>query len=144
MDMTDKDKLEREHSQQMNDDALKRVEEEMTKEESERLEKIFFEDCETVTLRDGKEYKIPPCTLRDARNLMNSLKVINLENIVLNFMPTGDEEEDKHRIDTLFKIILIGFVNYPNIDRDYIDRYVDVVTAGKVIDTLLGINLIKK
>lgn len=146
----DKEVMEREHSQSMNDEAVDRIKAEMEEDvkvdagESERLAKIFFEDAEEITLRDGKTYSIPPCTLKDARKLMNSLRTINVDMIILNFLPTGDDEEDEKRMNKLYDILLIGFVGYPEVTRDYIDRYVDVNIAKKIIEILIGINNIKK
>lgn len=35
----------------------------LTKEEADRIESVFFEDDESIKLRDGKVYKIP-CLIR--------------------------------------------------------------------------------
>lgn len=116
--------------------------EKLTKEEAERIESVFFEDDEEIMLRDGKKYKIHPCTLKDARRLMNLLKTVQIEAIILNFLPKDDggtgAEED------LFDILLIAFKGYPHIDRDYIDNYVDLETARKIIEIMIGLNGIKK
>lgn len=116
--------------------------ENISKEEAERIESVFFEDDEEIMLRDGKKYKIPPCTLKDARKLMKLLKTVQIDAIILNFLPkedggTGSEED-------LFDILLIAFKNYPHVDKEYIDKYVDLETARKIIEIMIGLNGLKK
>lgn len=138
---------EKEHSKQMNDEAVARIraeEEAMAKPIENPSEAIFFEDDETINLRDGKEYRIAPCSLKDARKLMNHLKTVNVEAIVLNFAPTGDEAMDNQREDDLMNILGIAFKGYPHIDREYIEEYVDLDIARRLIDIMLGLNGLKK
>lgn len=116
--------------------------ENISKEEAERIESVFFEDDEEIMLRDGKKYKIPPCTLKDARKLMKLLRTVQIDAIILNFLPkedggTGSEED-------LFDILLIAFKNYPHVDKEYIDKYVDLETARKIIEIMIGLNGLKK
>ncbi len=116
--------------------------EKITKEEAEHIESVFFEDDEEIMLRDGKTYKLHPCTLKDARRLMKLLRTVQIEAIILNFLPEDDggtgAEED------LFDILLLAFKNYPHVDKDYIDNYVDLETAKQIIEIMIGLNGIKK
>lgn len=140
-----KDQLEKEHSEQMNKDAVERVKEEtLSQEEANRIESAFFEDDEVIKLRNGKTYRVPPCTLKDARKLMKLLGTVNVDAIILNFVPTGDDEVDDKRQNDLFDILLMAFRNYPEADKDFIDSYVDLNTAKKIIDVLIGLNGLKK
>ncbi len=113
----------------------------LTKEEADRIESIFFEDDESVKLRDGKTYKIPPSNLKNARRLMQLLKTVNIDAIILNFSPTGEDEQKEN---DLFEALLIAFSNYPEVDREYLENYVDIITASKIIEILIGLNGLKK
>jgi len=115
--------------------------EKLTKEEAERVAKVFFEDDEEIKLRDGKTYRIHPCTLKDARRLMNLLNTVHIDAIILNFLP---REDGKSSEEDLYDILLIAFKEYPHVDRDYIDEYVDLETARKIIEIMIGLNGIKK
>lgn len=119
---------------------------EITKEESERLASVFFEDDEEITLRDGKKYKIAPCTLAEARKLTQLIKTVNVDAIILNFIPEIDEDsgEEITRENDLLNILLMAFKNYPHVDKNYIDNYVDLELAREIIEIMLGINGIKK
>lgn len=136
----------------MNDEAVARIKAEAQEELDKQHEAtptavgeaIFFEDDEVIQLRDGKEYKIAPCSLRDARKLMNHLKTVNVDAIVLNFAPTGDEAMDTQRENDLISILQIAFKNYPHVDTDYIEEYVDLDIARRLIDIMLGLNGLKK
>lgn len=157
----EKARLEREHSQQMNNAAVERARRELeemesqrennntdkkeviTKEEAKRIESVFFEDDAEITLRDGKTYKIPPCTLRDARRLMQLIKIVNVDIILMNFVPDG-EGFSEERIEALYELLGLGFKNYPHVDEDYLDRYVDLELAKEIIDILIGLNGLKK
>jgi hypothetical protein len=140
-----KERAEREHSEKMNKEAVERIKHEaLTPQEAARIESVFFEDDAEISLRDNKKYKIPPASLRDARRLMQLLKTVNVDAIILNFVPTGNEELDKKREDSLFEILLLAFKNYPEIDRDYLDRFVDLEIARKLIEILIGLNGLKK
>jgi len=140
-----KEVLEREHAEQMNKEAVERIKKEfLSKEEAERIESIFFEDDAEIRLRDGKRYKIPPCTLKNARRLMQLLKTVNIDVIMLNFVPTGDEALDERRINELYEILEMAFVNYKEVTREYIEEYVDVELAKKIIEILIGLNGLKK
>jgi hypothetical protein len=140
--MKDKVQLEKEHSEMMNREAVERIKREA--EELERSEAAIFEDDAPIKLRNGKTYYIPPLTLKNARTLMKKLRTINVDAIILNFLPTGNEELDKQREDDLFEVLQMAFVNYPEVDRDFIDQYMDLETAREVIDILIGLNRIKK
>ncbi|MEC0276806.1 hypothetical protein [Peribacillus frigoritolerans] len=141
--MIEKTELEKQHSEKMNEEAINRIkkEEELSIEEREAA---IFEDDAVVTLRNGKKYSVPPLTLKNARQLMKKLRTVNVDAIILNFIPTGNDDLDKKREGDLFDILIMAFVNYPEVDRDYIDEFMDLETARNVIDTLIGINGIKK
>jgi hypothetical protein len=115
----------------------------ITQEEAENISAIWFEDDEEVCLRDGKTYKVPPSNLMDARKIMDLLKVINVDYIALNFVPSGNAELDNKRVEGLFTLLDIAFKPY-GLSREYLDKYVDVVTARKICDILIGLNGIKK
>lgn len=121
----------------------KEVVEEVTLEEAETIEKVFFEDDEEIMLRDGKTYKIHPCTLKDARTLMQLLKTVNIEAIILNMLPSEEDDEETTEGD-LFDVLLLAFKGYDHIDREYIDNYVDIDIAREVINIMIGLNGIKK
>lgn len=145
--MSEKERLEREHSAMANQQAVDRIKQEiLTQEESDRLASIFFEDDEEITLRDGKTYKILPANLKNARRLMQLLRTVNVNLIIANFIPTDDDEEEPQRVKDLYEILSIAFSAYPEIkdNRDYLDEYVDVNIVSKIIDILIGINGIKK
>ncbi len=145
MTKEEKELLEKEHASKMNAQAVERIKQEaLTQEEAERIEAVFFEDDAEIMLRDGKKYKIPPASLRDARKLMKLLRSVNVDAIILNFVPTDDPQIDQKREQDLFDILLLAFKYYPHIDRDYLDRYVDLDTARKIIDILIGLNGLKK
>lgn len=137
----DKAQAEAQHSQQMNQEALDRIKREA---EMEFAEKAVFEDEEIITLRDGKKYAVPPLTLKNARILMKKLRTVQTDVIILNFIPSGDDEKDAEREQDLYDILLMAFTKYPEVTREYIDEKVDLVTARKIIDTLIGLNAIKK
>lgn len=113
----------------------------LTKEEAIKIESIFFEDDESIRLRDGKTYKIPPANLKNARRLMQLLKTVNIDAIILNFSP-NDEDEQKEN--DLYEVLQIAFSAYPEIDREYLENYVDIVTASEIIEILIGLNGLKK
>lgn len=145
--MSEKERLEREHSAMANQQAVDRIKQEiLTQEESDRLASVFFEDDEEITLRDGKTYKILPANLKNARRLMQLLRTVNVNLIIANFIPTDDDEEEPQRVKDLYEILSIAFSAYPEIkdNRDYLDEYVDVNIVSKIIDILIGINGIKK
>lgn len=137
--MTTKEELEKQHSEKMNQEAIEKRKEEISKEESDRIETVFFEDDVEVQLRDGKDYRIHPCTLKDARKIMRMVKSVNIDAIILNFLP-NEEGGSQDAEDDLYDLILIAFKNYKDIDRDYIDQYVDLATAREIINILLGLN----
>lgn len=140
-----KEVLERAHAEEMNRQAVERIKKEtLTREEAERVEGVIFEDDERITLRDGKEYVVPPCNLKDARRLMKLVRTVNIDAIILNFVPTDDEELDKKRENDLFDILLMAFKLYPHVDRDYLDEYCDLNTARRIIEILIGLNGLKK
>jgi hypothetical protein len=115
----------------------------ITQEEADKVSAIWFEDDEEIRLRDGKTYKIPPSNLVDARKIMELLKIINVDYVALNFVPSGNAELDTKRVEGLFTMLEIAFKPY-GLTRDYLDMYVDVVTARKICDILIGLNGLKK
>ncbi|PYE51415.1 hypothetical protein HUB98_05360 [Paenibacillus barcinonensis] len=157
---TDQERAERELAERLNEEAASRFKhnsenKKVTPEEIEAAERAFFEDDEIVTLRDRRKYRIPPCSLKDARRLMKLLKTVNIDAIILNFIPTDDDELDQQRQQDLFDVLGIAFKNYPHIvtkddqgeyiiNREYLDEYLDLNTARKVIDLMIGLNGLKK
>lgn len=157
---TERERQERELAEKLNAEAAERFKNDpenrkFTQEEADAAERAFFEDDEVITLRDRRKYRIPPCNLKDARRLMKLLKTVNVDAIILNFIPTGDEEMDSKRQEGLFDILGMAFKNYPHIvtkgengeyivNKEYLDEYLDLNTARKVIDTLIGLNGLKK
>lgn len=125
---------------EMNKEAVEHIK----AEEIRKTEKIFFEDDEEIRLRDGKVYKIPPVSLKDARKLMQKLKTVNVDVIILNFLPSEDDEMTKQREEDLFDILMMAFKNYPEVTREYIEEYVDVETARRIIEIMIGLNGLKK
>ncbi len=116
----------------------------VTPEESERVERVIFEDDEVVALRNGKLYKIPPCNFKDARRLMKLLRTVNVDVIIFNFLPTENEDEDEKRISDLYTLMKIAFQDYPEVDNVFIDNFVDLKIARKVIEILIDLNGLKK
>ena len=116
--------------------------EKLTPEEAKRIESVFFEDDDVIKLRDGKEYRIPPSRLKDARRLMQLLKTVNIDAVLLNFAPSGDGSSEKEN--DLLEILEIAFKNYPHVTREYLMEYIDIVTATKIIECLIGLNGLKK
>lgn len=144
-----KEQMEYEVAKRLNQEAMERIKQEANQQSAQvnnylTSEAIFFEDDVEIMLRDGKRYKIPPCSLKDARRLMNLLKEINIDLIMVNFLPTGDEEEDEKRINNLYEVLLIAFKNYPQITKEYLEEYVDIGLAKKIIEILIGLNGLKK
>jgi len=117
-------------------------EEPLTKEESEYIEKVFFEDDESVRLRDGVNYKIPPLGLRDAKNLMKKLNTIDTGVIIANLIA---DEEGEDSYDELLSVLLMAFKPYyKDMTVDYLADYVDISSAKEIIDIMIGLNGIKK
>jgi hypothetical protein len=142
--MDNKEQLEKEHSEQMNQEAIERIKQEAEADipTKEQTAVIFFEDDAKLTLRNGKTYTVPPLMLGKARTLLEKLKTVNVDAIILNFLPTGDG--DGQRQEDLYDILLLAFVGYPEVDRDFLDANMDLETARKTIDILIGLNHIKK
>lgn len=126
----------------MNRQGVERIKQEAVS----RSEAVFFEDDEEITLRDGRKYKIPPATLKQARRIMQLLRTVDVQAVVLNFLPTGNEETDRQREENFFELMEIAFSKYPEVsgNREYLEENVDLVIARKVIDVLIGINGLKK
>lgn len=138
------EQLEAEHSEEMNTEAVDRIRQEaLTQADADRIEQVWFEDDEVVKLRDGKTYRIAPASLKDARKLMRFLRSVNVDAIILNFIPTGDEKADDERENNLYQTLEIAFKGH-NLSRDYLDEHVDVEIARKIIDIVIGLNGIKK
>lgn len=158
---TERARQERELAEQLNAKAVEQFKQDdsnrkITQVEADAAERAFFEDDEPIKLRDGRTYRIPPSSLKDARRLMKLLKTVNVDAIILNFLPTDHEELNNKRQQDLFDILGMAFKNYPHIvvgkdeegrylvNRDYLDEYVDLNAARKIIDTLIGLNALKK
>lgn len=117
-------------------------EEKLTQEEADYIEKVFFEDDDIVRLRDGKSYRIPPLGLKDAKNLMKKLNSIDTGVIIANMI---EDENGEDSYDELLEVLLLGFKPYyKEMTVDYLADYVDIGTAKVIIDTLIGLNGLKK
>ncbi|ALA07163.1 putative DNA polymerase III subunit gamma/tau [Brevibacillus phage SecTim467] len=115
----------------------------ITQEESDTREKVFFEEDEKVRLRDGKTYYIPPLGLRDARKLMKKLNTIDSGVIIANLIPDSDDEDDRY--DELLDVLLMAFKPYySHMTIEHLEEYVDLETAKKIIDCMIGLNGLKK
>lgn len=135
---------EQEVKQKVTQNAQEQTQEEpkLTKEEAEYIEKVFFEEDETVRLRDGITYKIPPLGLKDAKNLMNKLNSIDTSIIIANLIA---DEEGNDNYDELLEVLLMAFKPYyKHITVDYLAEYVDINTAKQIIDIMIGLNGLKK
>ncbi|MCU5114929.1 DNA polymerase III subunit gamma/tau [Bacillus wiedmannii] len=120
----------------------KQEEVKLTKQESEFIEKVFFEEDEKVTLRDGKAYAIPPLGLKDAKNLMKKLNTIDTGVIIANLIA---DETGNDSYDELLEVLLMGFKPYyKEISAQYLGDYIDIVTAKEIIDIMIGLNGLKK
>lgn len=115
----------------------------ITQEEADYIEKVFFEEDETVRLRDGKTYRIPPLGLKDARKLMKLLNTIDTGIIISNLMVMEGEDDDRY--DELMEVLLMAFKPYyKHVTADYLAEYVDLVIAKEIIDSMIGLNGLKK
>lgn len=117
-------------------------EEVISLEESNVREKVFFEDDDYVSLRDGRVYQIPPLSLKEARKLMKSLNTIDTSVIIANLMAEEGEEDN---YDQLMDVLLMAFKPYhKDMTKEYLGDYIDLVTAKKIIDSMIGLNGLKK
>lgn len=132
-------------AEKLNQEAVKKFKADaLSAEESSKIESAFFEDAEEITLRDGSTYNVLPASLKNARRLMQLMKSVNVDVVILNFVPTGDDVVDQKREDSLFEILSMAFTEYPEVTREYIEENVDVVSAHDIIEVLIGLNGIKK
>lgn len=114
----------------------------LTPEEAEYIEKVFFEEDEKVKLRDGMTYTIPPLGLKDAKELMKKLNSIDTAIIIANLI---EDEEGNSNYNELLEVLLMGFKPYyKDMTVEYLEEYVDIVTAKQIIDILIGLNGLKK
>lgn len=130
--------------QVVSEEQVEQVEEEekLTREEAEYIKKVFFEDDDKITLRDGRTYRIPPLSLKDGLKLMDKLNGIDTSVIVLNLI---DDGSGNSRYDLLIEVLLMAFKPYyPEITTDYVSEYVDLNTAKEILDIMIGLNQIKK
>lgn len=115
----------------------------LSQEEASIREKVFFEEDEKVRLRDGKTYSIPPLGIRDARKLMKLLNTIDSGIIIANLIPESELDDDRY--EELLRVLLMAFKPYyKHVDTDYLADYVDLETAKKIIDAMIGLNGLKK
>lgn len=137
----------RQLAEQLNQEATERIKKESNEkvslEDAKRKEAIFFEDAEKVRLRDGNEYMIPPLKLKNARKVMKLIGTISSEVIIVNFLPTGDDVEDEKRIETLYEILKICLEGHA-INDEFIEEYIDLRTASKIIEYAINVNGLKK
>ncbi|RFB33317.1 DNA polymerase III subunit gamma/tau [Brevibacillus sp. VP] len=115
----------------------------LSEEEASIREKVFFEEDEKVRLRDGKTYSIPPLGIRDARKLMKLLNTIDSGIIIANLIPESELDDDRY--EELLKVLLMAFKPYyKHVDTEYLADYVDLETAKRIIDAMIGLNGLKK
>ncbi|AYK07959.1 DNA polymerase III subunit gamma/tau [Brevibacillus laterosporus] len=115
----------------------------LSQEEASIREKVFFEEDEKVRLRDGKTYSIPPLGIRDARKLMKLLNTIDSGIIIANLIPESELDDDRY--EELLRVLLMAFKPYyKHVDTDYLADFVDLETAKKIIDAMIGLNGLKK
>ncbi|MCG7320025.1 DNA polymerase III subunit gamma/tau [Brevibacillus laterosporus] len=115
----------------------------LSEEEASIREKVFFEEDEKVRLRDGKTYSIPPLGIRDARKLMKLLNIIDSGIIIANLIPESELDDDRY--EELLKVLLMAFKPYyKHVDTEYLADYVDLETAKRIIDAMIGLNGLKK
>jgi hypothetical protein len=135
-----------EESKKATENSIDRIKDEVkpkTKEENFVSEETWFEDGKKVKLLDGKTYSIFPVNLKKARRLLQILKTVNVDNVIINYLTTEDVELDDKRQEELYEIMEMAFSRY-NLDRDYLEENIDVVTATTIADIFLGLNGIKK
>lgn len=114
----------------------------LTPAEGSYLEKVFFEEDESVRLRDGISYKIPPLGIKAAKQLMKKLNSVDTAIIIANMIE--NEAGDSH-YNELMEVLLMGFKPYyPDMTVEYLEEYIDIVTAKEIIDILIGLNGLKK
>jgi hypothetical protein len=114
----------------------------LTEDDAVAREKVFFEEDEQVRLRDGRSYYLPPLGLKDARKLMKKLNAIDSGVIIANLIPETDDED---RYEELLDVLVMGFKPYyKHITVEYLEEYVDLETAKKIIDAMIGLNGLKK
>lgn len=138
------DSVSEEVARQVEEQTPKAAEEEskpLTQEEADVREKVFFEEDEKIRLRDGKTYYIPPLGLKDARSLMKKLNTIDSGVIIANLIP----EDGEDRFDELLDVLLMAFKPYyKHMTVEHLGEYVDLETAKKIIDSMIGLNGLKK
>ncbi|GAA0376753.1 DNA polymerase III subunit gamma/tau [Bacillus horti] len=116
--------------------------EEISPEEASFREKVFFEEDESVRLRDGISYKIPPLGIKAAKELMKKLNSVDTAIIIANMI---ENEAGDTNYNDLLEVLLMGFKPYyPKMTTDYLEEYIDIVTAKEIIDILIGLNGLKK
>jgi hypothetical protein len=136
--------LEKE-SQDANNEAVEKVKKDLlTQEEADKVASIFFEDDAEIKLRDGKTYIIPPCSLKNARKLMKYMQTVNVDLVMMNFVPSDNEAADEKKQNDLIEIIKMALINYPDMTKEYIEEYVDVEIARVIVEIMIGINGLKK
>ena len=114
----------------------------LSKEESEYIEKVFFEEDESVRLRDGISYKIPPLGLKDAKNLMKKLNTVDTGVIIANLM---SDEGGNDNYDNLLGVLMMAFrPYYKTMTVEYLEDFVDISAAKEIIDIMIGLNGLKK
>ena len=134
-------KWDKEASKEANEKSIERIKNENKSSESES---IWFEDGSAeVNLLDGKKYKIHPVNLKKARRLLQLLKTVNVDMAIANFIPSGEPEVDVQREKDFYEMIEMAFEKY-ELGIEYLEENIDVVTASRIANILLGINGIKK
>ncbi|MCR8843934.1 hypothetical protein NQ117_09560 [Paenibacillus sp. SC116] len=140
MDAAQKEMLEKQHAQSMNDKAVERIKQ----ESSEVNANVWLEEGKQIQLLDGKTYNVRPSKLLHARKLMKLLGTVSMEVVILNFMETDSPEEDETRINNFYDALMIAFTDYPHVTKEYLELHCDVVGARNILDVLVGLNGLKK
>jgi hypothetical protein len=143
--LTEKEQLEKEHSEKMNQEAVDKIKKDvMTQEESQRIDEVWFGKENEIKLLDGKVYQLSAAKLKDAKRLMTLLGSVSVDVVILNFIDTGNVEADTQRVDDFFEALSIVMSRYPNVDRAYLDEHCDLELARKILEFSIGLNGLKK
>jgi hypothetical protein len=142
--MLTKEELERQHAQEMNAAAIEKIKAEVANDVNNKSEATWFEYGKVIKLLDGKEYALRPAKLKHGKRLMFLLSNISVDNVLINFINTGDAEADAQRIQYLYEALKIAFHNYPEVTEEYLDEYCDFAIVHDILEALIDMNGLKK
>lgn len=144
--MATKEELEKENAQAMNDAAVEQIKKdaEQSSRSTEESEDIWFENGRKIKLLDGKEYWIKPSKLGAGRKLMKLLGTISIDSVLINFIETGNAEEDDKRVNNLYEVLRTALYDYPEITNEYLDEYCDFAMVSQIINYIIEVNSLKK